>query len=262
MMKRLLSMALCSASVVFAGTFKNQEISQCNPPKQEGKSQRLCFKPQGWSFDIGGSYTWMSFSTPPTFSGSTGGVLGKITYQVPDSYFGQIRSYYNIGPLSSSTNKTSFQESYSEFLAGYCITAVQNWTITPYAGLGFDFLFDDRTGYGSIAPIDLKYTIYYAIAGFETHYTWRDWMLGLQFDCFPTFNQYLKVGGLSGAAWTLKNRVGAEVQLPFAYRYARNYWLEFAPYYRFFPIGTSSILGLPARDLNQWGIFVTFRFFL
>src|SRR5271154_4279474 len=104
-------------------------------------------RPQGWSFDIGGTYTWMSFTTPPTFSGSTGGVLGKVTYQVPDSFFGQARSYYNIGPLSSSVNKTSFQESYSEFVAGYCVTALKNWTITPYVGLGFDFLFDDRTGY-------------------------------------------------------------------------------------------------------------------
>lgn len=175
---------------------------------------------------------------------------------------GQARSYYNIGPLSSSVNSTSFQESYSEFVGGYCITAMPNWTITPYAGLGFDFLFDDRTGYASIAPIDLKYTVYYAIAGFETHYAWQNWKLGLQFDCLPTFNQYLKIGGLSGAAWTLKNRVGAEVQVPFAYRYARNYWLEFAPYYRFFPFGTSSVLKLPERDLSQWGAFVTFRFFL
>ncbi len=126
------------------------------------------------------AYTWMSFSTPPTYSGSTGGVLGKVSYQVPDSFFGQARSFYNIGPLSSSINKTSFQESYSEFVGGYCITALKNWTITPYAGLGFDFLFDDHTGYASISPIDLNYTIYYAIAGLETHYTWQDWMLGLQ----------------------------------------------------------------------------------
>ena len=89
-------------------------------------------------------------STPPTYSGPTGGVLGKVTYQVPDSFFGQARSYYNIGPLSSSINRTSFQESYSEFVGGYCITAMENWTITPYAGLGFDFLFDDHTGYASI----------------------------------------------------------------------------------------------------------------
>ncbi len=124
------------------------------------------------------------------------------------------------------------------------------------------FSFDDRTGYNSITPIDLKYTIYYAIAGIETHYVWPNWKLGLQLDCLPTFNQYLKIGGLSGAAWTLKNRTGVVVQLPFAYRYAKNYWLELTPYYRFFPIGTSSVLSLPERDLSQWGAFLTFRFFL
>jgi hypothetical protein len=220
------------------------------------------YKPQGWSFGVGGTYTWMSFSSPPTFSGSTGGVFGKITYQMPDFFFGQARTYYNIGPLSSSINDTSFQESYSEFVAGYSVTAGKNWTITPYAGLGFDFLFDNRPRYGTTFPIDLKYTIYYAVAGVETHYVWTDWTLGLQLDCFPTFNQYLKIKGLPGAAWTLKNRVGAEVQIPVAYRYARNYWLELTPYYRFFPIGHSHVLALPERNLNQWGAFLNFRFFL
>jgi hypothetical protein len=246
--QQLLSLFLFSITTLFADTAQEQETPAP--------------KPEGWSFGIGGTYTWMSFSTPPTYSGSTGGVLGKISYQVPGSFFGQVRSFYNLGPLSSSGNKTNFQESYSEFVGGYCISVIKNWTITPYAGLGFDFLFDDRSRHGSIAPIDLKYTIYYTIVGFETHYTWPNWTFGLQVDCLPTFNQYLKVKGLSGAAWTLKNRVGAEVQLPFAYRYARNYWLEFAPYYRFFPIGRSSALGLPKRNLNEWGLFLTFRFFL
>ncbi|MBI3508666.1 MAG: hypothetical protein HY069_03410 [Chlamydiia bacterium] len=232
------------------------------PENKEPSQQPTLPKPQGWSFDIGGSYTWISFSTPPTYSGSAGGVLGKISYQLPNSFFGQARSFYNIGPLSSSVNDASFQESYSEFVGGYCIPALKNWTVTPYVGLGFDFLFDDHTGYSTIAPINLNYTIYYAVAGFKTHYTWPNWMLGLQVDCFPTFNQYLKIAGLSGAAWTLDNRVGVEVQLPVAYRYIRNYWLELTPYYRFFPIGASSVLGLPERNLNQVGALVSFRFFL
>ena len=255
-------MTLYSASVVFGGMSKGQEKPQCNPPKPQGEPQRLCFMPQGWSFDIGGSlHLDLIFNSSYLFRKHRR-LSGQDHVSSAQFFFGQARSYYNIGPLSSSVNSTSFQESYSEFVGGYCITAMPNWTITPYAGLGFDFLFDDRTGYASIAPIDLKYTVYYAIAGFETHYAWQNWKLGLQFDCLPTFNQYLKIGGLSGAAWTLKNRVGAEVQVPFAYRYARNYWLEFAPYYRFFPFGTSSVLKLPERDLSQWGAFVTFRFFL
>lgn len=253
-MKKALLPVFFISTLLAATPSKKEAPCEPNPPQVN--------RPQGWSFDIGGTYTWMSFSTPPTYSGSTGGLLGKVSYQVPDSFFGQARSYYNIGPLSSSTNDTSFQESYSEFIAGYCITALKNWTITPYAGLGFDFLFDDRSGYASIAPIDLKYTIYYALIGIETHYTWPDWTFGLQVDCLPTFNQYLQIDGLSGAAWTLDNRVGVDVHLPFAYRYARNYWLEFAPYYRFFPIGESTALDLPSRNLNQWGAFLTFRFFL
>ncbi|MBU6384065.1 MAG: hypothetical protein KGQ49_00155 [Verrucomicrobia bacterium] len=255
--QRFVLIFLCVASALLGGPSLKRAV-----PQQKATPPPVAYQPQGWSFDIGGSYSWMSFSTPPTYTGSTGGVLGKITYQVPDSFFGQARSYYNIGPLSSSTNHMSFQESYSEFVGGYCVTAVTNWTITPYAGLGFDFLFDDRTGYGSIAPIDLQYTIYYAIVGLETHYVWPNWTLGLRLDCLPTFNQYLRIETLSEAAWVLKNRVGVAVQLPFAYRYIRNYWLEFAPYYRFFPIGASSALDLPDRDLNQWGLFVTLRFFL
>jgi hypothetical protein len=125
-----------------------------------------------------------------------------------------------------------------------------------------DFLSDHHTGYSTVSSIKLTYAIYYGIGGLKAHYNWENWMLGLQLDCFPTFNQYLRVRSLSKAAWVLKNRTGAEVQLPFAYRYFKNFWLEFAPYYRFLPIGSSHHLGLPHRNLNQWGIFVSFRFFL
>src|SRR5690242_6097916 len=160
------SQQFLSLLLFLTSTLCAESPSKQNPP--------TVYKPQGWSFDIGGAYTWMSFSSPPTFSGSTGGVLGKISYQVPDVFFGQARSYYNLGRLSSSKNHAHFQESYSELVGGSCISAVKNWTITPYAGLGFDFLFDDHTKYKSIAAIDLKYTIYYAVAGFETHYAWTD----------------------------------------------------------------------------------------
>ncbi len=218
--------------------------------------------PQGWSFDLGGGYTWMSISTPPTYSGSTGDILAKISYQQPNTFFGQARSIYNIGPLSSSLNQTGFHESYTEFVGGYCISALNHWTITPYAGIGLEFLSDHHTRYASVAPIRLSYSIYYVLAGFETHYVWQDWMFGLQFDCLPTFNQYLKVESLSEAAWILKNRTGVAVHIPVAYRYTRNFWLEMAPYYRLLPIGASDSLSLTERDLNQWGAFVTLRFFL
>ncbi|HUD02314.1 MAG TPA: hypothetical protein VMR37_08285 [Rhabdochlamydiaceae bacterium] len=244
-----LSMFLVSASALVADT-SNKE-AQCN-----------IHKPQGWSFDIGGDYTWMSFSTPPTYSGSTGGVLGKITYEQPKAFFGQARSIYNLGPLSSSLNKTGFHEWYSEFVGGYCFSPTKNWMITPYAGLGLDFLSDHHRGYSFTPPIHLNYKIYYAVAGLKTHYTWRNWMLGLQVDCLPTFNQYIRIKGLPEAAWILKNRTGVAVQLPVAFRYVMNFWLEFAPYYRFLPIGASDVLGLSHRNLNQWGAFVTFRFFL
>jgi hypothetical protein len=246
-----LSMILFSASAVFADTSKEQETPQTNVNK-----------PQGWSFDIGGAYTWMSFSTPPTYSGNTGAILGRLSYQQPKAFFGGARSVYNLGTLSSSVNKTKLRESYTEFVGGYCFSAHENWTITPYVGLGFDFLSDHHTRHHNIAPIHLKYTIYYAVAGLETHYAWDNWKLGLQVDCLPTFNQYLKVKSLPGAAWILKNRTGVAVQLPVAYRYVRNFWLEFAPYYRLLPIGSSGTLGLPKRDLSQWGAFLTFRFFL
>jgi hypothetical protein len=239
-----LSISLFSAAALFGDTCEDAE------------------KPEGWSLDIGGAYTWMAFSTPPTYSGSTGGVVGKLSYQQPDAFFGQARSIYNIGRLSSSSNKTNLHEWYSEFVGGYCFSAFENWTVTPYAGLGLDFLSDHHKGHSFISPIGLNYTIYYAIAGVETHYTWQDWMLGLQVDCLPTFNQYLKIKSLSGAAWVLKNRTGVAVHLPIAYRYARNFWVELAPYYRFLPIGASHVLDLPKRNLNQWGASLSFRFFL
>ena len=219
-------------------------------------------KAEGWSLDIGGTYTWISFTTPPTYRGSTGGIEGKVTYQKPWEFFGQARSFYNLGRPSSSENKSRFYEWYTEFVGGYSLAAGENFSFTPYVGLGLEFLHDNHSGYGSVDPIQLRYTLYYAVAGFDMHYSWQNWMLGLQADCLPTFNQYLRIKSLTGAAWVLKNRVGASVRLPVAYRFWNNYWLELAPYYRFLPVGASDTLGLPHRNLSEWGTFLTFRFFL
>jgi hypothetical protein len=205
----------------------------------------------------------MSFTTPPTYTGSTGGVLAKLTYQRADEFFGQARSFYNLGPLSSSLNTSAFSEWYSEFIGGYCFSSTcRNWLLTPYAGLGLDFLHDNHSAYASISAIELRYNIYYAVAGLDIRYSWKDWMFGVQGDCLPIFNQFLKVKTLPEAAWILKNRVGGAVRLPLAYRYARNFWVELTPYYRFLPIGASNTLGLPERNLSQWGAFLSFRFFL
>ncbi len=268
----LLCLLLCSTGEVFASWFKTPP-KECDKPTLE-----LCDRPaspcenrqgpDGWSIDLGGQYTWMSFSTPPTYTGSTGGVVGKLTYQVPWAFFGQARTVYNLGPLSSSLNESGFHEWYMEFVGGYCFPVCRDLTFTPYAGLGFDYLSDDHSAYSTISAIKLRYRTYYAMAGFDTHYAWENWTAGLQFDCFPIFNQYLKVKSLPGAAWILSNRVGFDIRLPVAYklpipcRGVNDIWLELAPYYRWLPIGPSTILGLPSRNLDQWGVFLTFRFFL
>jgi hypothetical protein len=219
-------------------------------------------KPEGWSFDIGGTYTWMSFSTPPTYKGSTGGAKAAITYQKPWEAFGQARSFYNAGSLSGPKNSSHIHEWYTELVGGYCFPVIGNWSITPYAGLGVDFLHDRHTKTSSLASISLRYSLYYAVAGIDTRYFGRDWMVGVQADCLPFFNEYLNIKSLSGLSWILGNRVGTSVRIPMAYRFVKNYWLEFTPYYRKVPIGTSDNLGFPHRNLTQWGAFLTFRFFI
>ena len=216
------------------------------------------------SLDLGGQYTWMAFTTSPTYSGSTGGVIGKLTYELPWAFFGQARTVYNLGPLESSLNSTRFNEWYFELVGGYSFPIWKKWTFTPYVGVGFDFLNDNQSAYDSISAIQLRYQTYYALIGFDTHYTWKYWKLGTQFDCFPVFNQYLKVKTLSEAAWTLNNRVGFDARLPISWKIPVNteIWLELSPYYRWLPIGDSDVLGLPHRNMNQWGAFLTFRFFM
>ena len=218
--------------------------------------------PRGWSLEAGGQYTWMSFTTPPTFKGSTGGVQGKLTYQTPRAFFGQLRSIYNIGTLFSDVNSSRDTEWYSEFVAGYCFSRCVKWKLTPYVGIGIDFLTDHKKAYANISAIELKYRLYYAIFGLDVRYAWKDWSAAVQLDCFPTFNQYLSITGLSGAAWKMSQRVGAAVRIPVGYQVIKRVWIELTPYYRFLPIGSSHVLSLPHRNLNQWGAFLTLRCFL
>lgn len=229
---------------------------------EETKEHTHRVPPEGWSFDISGVYTWISFSTPPTYSGSTGGVQGALTYQKSSEFFGQARTMYLSGSLSSSLNKTHYTEWYSEFVAGYCIPLVKSWTLTPYAGLGLDYIHDNHAATASLASIQLRYHLYYAIAGLDTRYVWSNWMVSLQAECLPMFDSFLEIKALSDAAWTLHKKVGAAVRASVAYRYIRNCWIQLTPYYRYMPIGSSDVLSLPSRNINQWGALVTFRFYL
>jgi hypothetical protein len=128
--------------------------------------------------------------------------------------------------------------------------------------MGFDFLTDHKKAHAGIASIDLNYRIYYALIGLDFRYYWENWSIGAQVDCFPTFNQYLVIKGLSGAAWKMKERVGFAARLPVGVKITNWVWFEITPYYRFLPIGSSHVLGLPHRNLNQWGAFIAFRFFI
>lgn len=231
---------------------------RCPQPVECKKS----YDPKGWSFDLGGQYTWMHFTTPPTYTGSTGGALGKVTYQNPWNLFGQFRTVYNTGRLSSSVNDSKDYEWYNEGVIGYCFPLCCHWTLTPYAGVGLDCLQDNHTSYGSTSAIQLKYRIYYAMAGIDTRYSWEKWYLGLQVDCMPTFSQYLSIGGLPGSAWTLTQKVSWAARLPVGCKLADKIWLELTPYYRLLKIGSSNVLALPKRDLTEWGGFVSFRFYL
>jgi hypothetical protein len=233
--------------------------TEAPPPPPEAPPPPL---PEGGSIDVGGVYAWIDFSTPPTYHGNTGGVVAKLTYQSPAHFFAQIRSIYDLGPLSSSTNTSDFSEWYTEILGGWCYRLMKNWSMTPYGGLGLDFIHDDRSAYSTFKEIDLRYNIFYALAGLDTHYIWTNWMLGLQGEALFTFNQYLKIKTLGGQAWTLDNRIGASVRLPVAVRCVKNFWIELAPFYRYLPIGKSSVLSLPHRNLNEVGAFLTIRYFL
>lgn len=222
----------------------------------------LLAQDKGLSFDLGVQYTWMSFTTPPTFTGSTGGAHARVTYEQPESFYGQVRSVYNVGELSSNARGTNFWETYTEFVGGYSFCVAPCWTLTPNAGIGFDFMTDSQKPFDGFPGIQLNYHVHYAIVGLQTRYTYHKWAVGLQLDCLPTFDQFLNIGDLTSSSWRLRNRVGWDVRLPVGYRLSQHIWLEVAPYYRYLPIGQINLLSLPARNLNQWGAFVTFRYVL
>jgi hypothetical protein len=245
------TLAVCISLISFVF---GDECHEC-----EARKQTLA---EGWSLNIGVDYVWMSMAKSPTYSGSTGGISGNITYQKPQEFFGQARTVYNLGRLSSSLNNGNFYEWYSEFVVGYCFSSCRRWSITPYVGVGFDFIHDNKSPYQMIDPMKLRYNLYYAVAGFDLHYRSANWMAGIQLDCLPTFNQYLRVKNLTQSAWVLTNGVGAVARLPIAYRCVKTLWMELAPYYRFFPIGACSTLGMGHRHINEYGIFLNLRYFL
>jgi hypothetical protein len=235
---------------------------------EEGDSQPLPGT-NGWSIDLGGDYTWENFtiSPNPSYSGNTGGVIGRITYQAPWDFFGQARTVYNLGPLSSKGDgSSSFHEWYMELVGGWCFPLLYDWSFTPYVGLGIDYLHNHLDAGPTNAALKLNYQSYYAIAGFDTHYAWKNIMVGFQFDCFPIFTQGVETSSID-ALWLTSSRVGFDGRLPISFRvpsnqWTRDIWLEISPYYRFMPIGHASAIGLSHRNLDEWGAFITLRFMI
>jgi hypothetical protein len=235
----ILSLCLALGTQVFA---------DAKMPPQEKK-----MGPNGWSIDLGAQYTWVSFQLQPTLKGSTGGVVGKITYQEPWSFYGQFRTIFNAGRIKGSYS-SYYREWYTEFVGGYCTQLQRRWTITPYTGLGMDLFNLKQAGF--------LYRVYYAIVGLEARYAWKCYYVGLQTDLLPTFHQYTLERHVKGSAWTMNQRVGVSARLPLGFRISNKVWFELTPYYRFFPIGRSSVLGFGQHNNNQWGAFASFRFFM
>ena len=70
----------------------------------------------GWSVDVGGQYTWMSLTVPSTYSGSTGGFHSRITYQKPESIYGQIRTIHSQGSSQRPSNASHIYDWYDELV--------------------------------------------------------------------------------------------------------------------------------------------------
>ncbi|MEI6531808.1 MAG: hypothetical protein WCN87_03210 [Chlamydiota bacterium] len=254
--KKCLPFLLIATSSIFAGN-----TVQCAPqcPKEY-------IGPYGQSLDVGIQYAWFAFTSPPDFTGSTIGAMARVTYQVPDQLFGQMRFAYNNGSLWSTQATSRNTDTYFDFLGGYCFNLNSQWTVTPYIGLGFDFITDNKAAYTDgitqVPAIKLHYQTDYAVAGFETRYSWCKWSIAGQFEWLPSFNQYLTISTLDGSAWNMHWNSNYAIRIPVSYKISKCVWLEVAPFYRYFAIGSSDVLGLPERNMNQVGAFAALRFFL
>lgn len=216
-----------------------------------------------WSVDLGVQYNWMSLTTPPTCSGSVVGAQVKITHQAPNATFAQLRLNYDEGSLRSSLNSTKDLEWSAEVVGGHSFSLCPNWTLTPYVGLGFDSLADKRKAYGSVSAIYLSYGTCYALVGLDARYQFeKDWSVGAQVDVSPTLKQELSIHGLGGAAWKMKKKLGVAARIPLRHMFRENVAFEFTPYYRLLPIGASDELGLPSRDVSQYGAILSVSFMI
>ena len=226
--------------------------SSSRSPKWDLFSCGPAYYKEGWSFDIGGQFTWVALSSlnlsgGRAFSENTtglgGGFTGKVSYQQPHEVFAQLRGTYNSVNMNEGNR---IQEAYAELVAGYCLLANPFLTLTPYAGIGYDKL-----------TANYSYKTYYGIVGLDTHYAWAKWKVGTQFDFYFPFQQQVNI---AGANTSLAKEAGCAARLPIAHRLSKYIWLELAPYYRFFVFGSSA--QLQEEVLNEVGAFLTLRIFM
>lgn len=231
--------------------------------KQQYKDMK-CYGPLGWGFDVGGQYTWMSLD--PDLNGSTGGATVKITYQKPKFVYGQMRTVFNAGTINGEAFiadvKSNDNEYYLEFVGGYTFSAGNHCLLTPYGGLGMDFLNNRNKFVFNFPDLNLNFQSYYAIFGLEFRYSLQKWYFSIQAEGLPIYQQYVTLSGTNGFSWKLNSNVGTAVRLSFARELGKHFWLELTPYYKYFPIGDNHLFGSADLRWNQVGAVLTLRYFI
>ena len=203
------------------------------------------------------------------------GLVGSYTYHGGIMFNGEGRfSYGQVDYTSSGTGSMDNIDDYIfeiRGVVGYDFPLSETFFLTPYIGLGYRYLFDDKGGRTSTTGqwgYDRESNYYYSPIGLWMNTNYEKWSFGLilEYDIFWWGKQTSYYSDVPGYSFDVENDQDEGYGLRSSFKIVRKFTrtsLVIEPFVRYWDIDDSDIsLGFiePANETIEAGIKIAIRF--
>lgn len=220
-----------------------------------------------YKFAVGAQYSRVrQFAhAMPTYKGNLGGIFAEFEFKKRNSFYADATALWNWGSLHVDGNpKTGVNEGIWEgdlggsFSWGNC----NRWTITAFTGFGYRRYVNDFDATLSTTAITIEYQNYFVPVGFKLNCDiTADWRVSLNGKILPSVDEKLYVYTVTGTYWKQARKPSFAVDLPITWstNVFDSSFLEVSatPFFRYWQLGASHILGFPTWKQAYWGVQAT-----
>ncbi len=203
------------------------------------------------------------------FRGVTSGASALFDYRKAFDFYGGVAAEWMMGSIDARNSMSrSIHDFDSQIRIGYTLSIWRfpTLTLTPYSGMGFEYISQHLRSDPAISSLQYRYYHYYIPVGMIINFNVLEYFnFGIAGQWRPDINARLKTSLLNGLQFRLKRQAGYIVELPFQFLIkCRNNMkgeISFIPYLKREVDGelnaqlpSRAYLNLPEQSYKFWGL--------